>query len=79
MNLKLFGNALGELITNEVKSAGARLIYRIGTHKLPFIAKNGFGAELVYDLRYLPGYVLERATDKKNKALVAVMAAALAN
>ena len=79
MNLKLLGNALGELITNEAKSAGARLIYRIGTHKLLFMAKNGFGAELVYDLRYLPGYVLERVTDKKNKALVAVMAAALAN
>ena len=79
MNLRLFSETLGELVVGEIKMAGTRVGLRLIGPKLFYVIGNGPTAEIGYDLRYLPDYIMERCTDKKNKQLVSIMAAALSS
>ena len=67
---KRIGFALSTLINNEAKMAVSRICFRFGTHKIPFILKNGLGYEILYDLRFVPGYLWDRLTDNTNRDIL---------
>lgn len=61
----------------ESKMAGARYTKHILAHKVPYILKNGLSAEIIYDLRHIPGYIWERASCSRNTAIMSTIMSTL--
>lgn len=57
---------LTDTLIYEAKMAGTRVAHHIGTHKIPYIGKNGLMVELVYSSRFIPGYIVERVNANRN-------------
>lgn len=62
----MIGKILKDTLIYEAKMARSRTLHHIGTHKIPYIGKNGLMAELVYSSRFIPGYIAERVSANKN-------------